>query len=63
MVREKSDGLRSEVSFPLNIVDSVDFYSSPQKTLILFGNPRGGTTMIANVARSMGVYLGGQSTH
>lgn len=56
--RVKSDGLRSEASFPLNIVDSVDYYSSPKKTLILFGNPRGGTTMIANVARSMGVYLG-----
>ena len=56
--REKSDGLRSEVSFPLNIANSVDCYSSPKKTLILFGNPRGGTTMIANVARSMGVYLG-----
>ena len=56
--RKKSDGLRSEVSFPINIRDSINLRSSPKKTLVLFGNPRGGTTMIANVVRSMGVYLG-----
>ena len=50
--------LDNEVTFSLNMPD-VDLWNpGTKKTLVLFGMPRGGTTMIANVVRSMGVDLG-----
>ena len=50
--------LNSEVAFILNQDQPSESESVSNKTFVLFGNPRGGTTMIANVVRSMGVFLG-----
>ena len=47
-----------EVAFTLNQDQSLVSKGASQKTYVLFGNPRGGTTMIANVVRSMGIFLG-----
>ena len=56
--RKKLESLDNEVVFSLNVADVDSLNAGVKKTLILFGMPRGGTTMIANVVRSMGVYLG-----
>ena len=55
---KKSVILNSEVAFILNQDHPVASKSVSNKTFVLFGNPRGGTTMIANVVRSMGIFLG-----
>ena len=55
---KKLKTLDNEVTFSLNVADMGFLGSSSKKTLILFGMPRGGTTMIANIVRSMGVCLG-----
>ena len=55
---KKGVPLNSEVAFILNQDQSVASESVSNKTFVLFGNPRGGTTMIANVVRSMGIFLG-----
>lgn len=55
---KKGVSLNSEVSFILNQDQPVASKSVSNKTFVLFGNPRGGTTMIANVVRSMGIFLG-----
>ena len=55
---KKLKTLDNEVTFSLNVADTALLGSSAKKTLILFGMPRGGTTMIANIVRSMGVCLG-----
>ena len=55
---KKSPKINNKGAYTLNgSVKGVSGASSKQ-TIILFGNPRGGTTMIANVVRSMGVFLG-----
>ena len=56
--KDQPSALNTEVAFTLNTEDGTPRGSMPQKTFVLFGNPRGGTTMIANVVRSMGVHLG-----
>lgn len=56
--KKKLATLDNEVTFSLNVPDVGSLNADAKKTLILFGMPRGGTTMIANVVRSMGVYLG-----
>ena len=56
--KKKLATLDNEVTFSLNVPDDGSLNVGAKKTLILFGMPRGGTTMIANVVRSMGVYLG-----
>ena len=53
-----SVSLNSEVAFILNQGQTVVSERVSNKTFVLFGNPRGGTTMIANVVRSMGIFLG-----
>lgn len=55
---KKGVTLNSEVAFILNQDQPVASKSVSNKTFVLFGNPRGGTTMIANVVRSMGIFLG-----
>ena len=55
---KKLKTLDNEVTFSLNVADMGLLNSGSKKTLVLFGMPRGGTTMIANVVRSMGVCLG-----
>lgn len=55
---KKGVSLNSEVSFILNQDHPVASKGVSNKTFVLFGNPRGGTTMIANVVRSMGIFLG-----
>ncbi|MDC3010877.1 hypothetical protein OAZ24_01425 [Synechococcus sp. AH-736-G21] len=56
--RKKGVSLNSEVAFILNQGQPVVSERVSNKTFVLFGNPRGGTTMIANVVRSMGIFLG-----
>ena len=56
--KKKPLALNSEVAFALNLKDASSAQRATKKTLVLFGNPRGGTTMIANVVRSMGIHLG-----
>lgn len=58
VAKKQPSALNTEVAFTLNIDEASGLESIPKKTFVLFGNPRGGTTMIANVVRSMGVYLG-----
>ena len=53
-----SVSLNSEVAFILNQGQPVVSEIVSNKTFVLFGNPRGGTTMIANLVRSMGIFLG-----
>ena len=55
---KKGVSLNSEVAFILNQGQPVVSERVSNKTFVLFGNPRGGTTMIANVVRSMGIFLG-----
>lgn len=55
---KKGVSLNNEVAFTLNQDQAVASKSVSNKTFVLFGNPRGGTTMIANVVRSMGIFLG-----
>ena len=55
---KKSVSLNNEVCFILNQDQPGASESVSNKTFVLFGNPRGGTTMIANVVRSMGIFLG-----
>ena len=55
---KKGVPLNNEVAFVLNQDQPVASKSVSNKTFVLFGNPRGGTTMIANVVRSMGIFLG-----
>ena len=55
---KKGVSLNSEVAFILNQGQPVVSKIVSNKTFVLFGNPRGGTTMIANVVRSMGIFLG-----
>tara|TARA_Y100000385_G_C12822413_1_gene520953 strand:+ start:53 stop:739 length:687 start_codon:yes stop_codon:yes gene_type:complete len=55
---KKPSQLNNQVTFMLNIIEQNISEEPSKKTLILFGNPRGGTTMIANVVRSMGIFLG-----
>ena len=55
---KKSPKINNKVAYTLN-GSAIGALEAPSKrTIILFGNPRGGTTMIANVVRSMGVFLG-----
>jgi len=56
--KKQSLPLNSEVAFSLNVQGGLASALASKRTLILFGNPRGGTTMIANVVRSMGIHLG-----
>ena len=56
--KKKLTALDNEVTFSLNVPDVDSLNAGTKKTLILFGMPRGGTTMIANVVRSMGICLG-----
>ncbi len=55
---KKSSKINNKVAYTLNGSAKVALEASPKRTIILFGNPRGGTTMVANVVRSMGVFLG-----
>ena len=55
---KKSPKINSKVAYTLNGSAKGTLEASSKRTIILFGNPRGGTTMIANVVRSMGVFLG-----
>ena len=55
---KKSSKINNKVAYTLNGSAKVALEASSKRTIILFGNPRGGTTMVANVVRSMGVFLG-----
>ena len=55
---KKSPKINNKVAYTLNGSAKGALETSSKQTIILFGNPRGGTTMIANVVRSMGVFLG-----
>ena len=56
--KKQSSSQSTEVAFALNLPEEGSTSPPSKKTVILFGNPRGGTTMIANVVRSMGICLG-----
>ena len=55
---KKSPKINNKVAYTLNGSAKGALETPSKQTIILFGNPRGGTTMIANVVRSMGVFLG-----
>lgn len=55
---KKSPKINNKVAYTLNSSAMGALEAPSKQTIILFGNPRGGTTMIANVVRSMGVFLG-----
>ena len=55
---KKSPKINNKVAYTLNSSAKSSLEAPSKQTIILFGNPRGGTTMIANVVRSMGVFLG-----
>ena len=55
---KKSSKINNKVAYTLNGSAKVALEASSKLTIILFVNPRGGTTMVANVVRSMGVFLG-----
>lgn len=40
-------------------IASDDFLPEGRRTYIVFGSPRGGTTMVAGVARALGLFMGG----